>query len=344
VNCVTAIQIQLSGRGKKFTQICKFTHNLDRVQMEFSPIFIVGAERSGTTLFRLMLNHHAEISVCSEFEYIVDPLVGCDGWPDLATFHSQLRSNWIFQEHGFFISPSLSYPELAHSFLEQVRQRKNVRQVVAVVHRNFDQLQRIWPNARYIHIIRDPRDVAKSVIGMGWAANVWHGVRFWIEAEEMWNHMKPNIASDRFTEIKYEDLVCSPEAVLQQVCQFINVDYSSSMLDYPTTTTYAKPNPKLINQWQKKLRPREIELVEARAGHLLMQRGYELSVQPVRYPSRLEQLQLKVEDKLGCLRYRFRQLGFWLFIGEYISRKFHIKSWQNQLEPQLATIWRSSLK
>lgn len=312
--------------------------------MKFSPIFVVGAERSGTTVFRLMLNHHPEVSVCSEFEYIVDSLVGCDGWPDLATFHTQLRSNWIFQEHGFDIDPSLSYPELANSFLEQVRQRKNVQQVVAVVHRNFDQLQRIWPDARYIHIVRDPRDVAKSVIGMGWAGNVWHGVRFWIEAEEMWNHMQPHIPGDRVIEIKYEDLISSSETVLRQVCQFMAVDYNPRMLDYPTTTTYSKPNPKLIHQWRKKLQPREVELVEARVGNLLLDRGYELSGQPIRYPSLPEQLWLKIEDKVGCMNHRFRQLGFWLFVGEYVSRKFNIKPWQHQLEPQLAAIWRSSLK
>ena len=43
-----------------------------------TPVVIVGAERSATTVFGLMLAHHPEITVCATFEYVVDPLVGVD--------------------------------------------------------------------------------------------------------------------------------------------------------------------------------------------------------------------------------------------------------------------------
>ena len=102
------------------------------------PIFLVGAERSGTTLFRLMLGHHRSIAVCSEFEYVVDPLVGLDVWPNVVKFHAQLRANWIFQNHGLKIDPALSFPELAQSFLAQTLARSGGSHVVAVVHRHFD--------------------------------------------------------------------------------------------------------------------------------------------------------------------------------------------------------------
>lgn len=308
------------------------------------PIFLVGAERSGTTVFRLMLDHHPKIAVCSEFEYIVDPLVGCEEWPNLDEFHRKLEANWIFKDHKFLIDPSLSYPELARSFLEQTLRRKNGQYGVAVVHRNFDQIQRIWPNARYIHIVRDPRDVARSVMGMGWAGNVWHGVRFWVEAEQMWSRMKPQLSPDRFIEIKYEDLICSTEAVLTKVCQFIGTEFHPRMLDYPAFTTYTKPDPKHIAQWQHKLRPWEAALVEARVGSLLHQCGYQPSSHTIAYPSVFQQLWLKIDDKLGCLKYRIKQLGFWLFLSEYLSRKLNIKPLQEMLEPQLYAIWRSNLK
>lgn len=312
--------------------------------MEFNPIFVVGAERSGTTVFRLMLNHHPEIAVCSEFEYIVDSLVGCEGWPNLSEFHDRLRSNWIFQEHKFSIDPALSYPELANSFLQQVLQRKQAKHVIGVVHRNFDQLKRIWPNARYIHIVRDPRDVAKSVIGMGWAGNVWDGVRFWLEAEHIWNQMKVDLPGDRFIEIKYEELICSPETVLTQVCQLVGTEYNPQMLEYHKSTTYSKPNAKLIQQWKHKLRPYEISLVESRVGALLSERGYQLSGQPIRHPSLPEKIWLHGQSRLGRLNYRLSHLGFWLFIGDFMSRKLNIRPWQEQLEPQITAIWRSTLK
>jgi hypothetical protein len=312
--------------------------------MEINPSFVVGAERSGTTLFRLMLNHHPEIAVCSEFEYIVDLLVGREDWPDLNQVYDRLRSNWIFQGHNFSIDPALSYPDLANSFLQQVLQRQQAQQVIGVVHRNFDQLQRIWPNARYIHIVRDPRDVARSVIGMGWAGNVWEGVRFWVEVEQMWERMQGQLSDDRFIEIKYEELISSPEAVLDQVCQFLGTTFNPSMLEYHKSTTYLKPNSKLIQQWEKKLYPYEVSLVESRVGTLLSQRGYQLSGQPIRHPSFVEKLWLRVQSKFSRLNYRLHQMGLWLFISEYISRKLNIKPWQEQLDPQIAAIWRSKLK
>jgi hypothetical protein len=309
-----------------------------------SPIFIVGAERSGTTVFRLMLHHHPQISVCSEFEYVVDPIQYGQDFPTVDEFCSELESNWIFQDHKFSADRSLSYGELAQSFLDQLKARDRADYVMAVVHRNFDQLPRLWPNARYLHIVRDPRDVARSVIGMGWAGNVWHGVERWLDVEHTWTDLKAQLPSDRYLEIKQEDLIESPEKTLQQVCQFIGVDYSPRMLDYPHHTTYSAPDPALVGQWRKKLTPKQIGLIESRVGYLLLKRGYPASGHPVVKPSILGQLWLKIDNKLGRLSHRIKTLGIGLFVSDFLSRKLRIKPWQESLEPQLANVWRSSLK
>jgi hypothetical protein len=62
------------------------------------------------------------------------------------------------------------------------------------VHRHYDRLLRLWPEARFIHLVRDPRDVASSCIGMGWAGNVWTGVTRWIEAERLWDEVRGDLA------------------------------------------------------------------------------------------------------------------------------------------------------
>ncbi|MEP0844220.1 MAG: sulfotransferase, partial [Phycisphaerae bacterium] len=63
--------------------------------MAKDPVFLVGAERSGTTLARLMLDHHPRIAWLNEFEYAVD-LIGPQGWPDVNAYCDYLETNRIF--------------------------------------------------------------------------------------------------------------------------------------------------------------------------------------------------------------------------------------------------------
>lgn len=130
------------------------------------PIFLVGAERSGTTLLRLMLDSHPELAFRWESEVLVEK-VGDDGaFPDLAEYHEHLRMYRFVEKPA--IDPSLDYAALVRSILEQKRVADRKPRVGAVVHAHFDRLLFIWPDAIFIHLVRDPRDVAQSVVEMGW--------------------------------------------------------------------------------------------------------------------------------------------------------------------------------
>ena len=233
------------------------------------PIFLVGAERSGTTVLRLMLDHHPQIAWCYEFEYVVDQISDNGDFPQLEAYYEWLETHRIFQGTGFEIDRSLSYPQLANSFLCQRRDRTGKPLVGATVHRHFDRLLQIWPNARFIHLVRDGRDVARSCIGMGWAGNVWTGVERWIEAEHLWAKLSKNLSSEQQIEITYETLIKEPVETLTALCNFIGVPYDPAMLSYPQTTPYSLPDPKLIGQWQRKQSEHEIQLVESRISDML---------------------------------------------------------------------------
>jgi hypothetical protein len=161
------------------------------------PIFLVGAERSGTTLLRLMLDHHPEIAFFSEFEFAIEHVSGRGDFPDVDSYRHWLGNDRIFLDSGFHVDPTLAYPELVRSFLEQKRYRDRKPLVGATVHAGFDRLGSIWPDARYIHLLRDPRDVARSTIAMGWAGNVWTGVERWLEAESTWSRLRDDLPRER---------------------------------------------------------------------------------------------------------------------------------------------------
>ncbi|GBF85383.1 sulfotransferase family protein [Aphanothece sacrum] len=123
--------------------------NNNDISIISQPIFLVGAERSGTTLLRLMLSDHSQICWCPEFEYVVDKF-GDDGIaPNLDQYYEWLETHWIFQATDFIINQSLDYNELVNSFLCQQLERENKKIVGATVHRHFDRLPKIWPDAPF---------------------------------------------------------------------------------------------------------------------------------------------------------------------------------------------------
>jgi hypothetical protein len=312
-----------------------------------SPIFLVGAERSGTTLLRLMLSQHPQVAWCAEFEYAVDQITDAGEYPDLADYYDWLSVHRIFQDVGYAVDPTLNYVELMNSFLCQERDGDKFnppKQIVgATVHRHCDRLLHVWNQARFIHIVRDPRDVASSCIGMGWAGNVWAGVRLWLEAEQLWDAVKQQIPAERWIEVRYEALILQPQETLAQLCQFMGVDYSDQMLHYPESTTYSAPNPKLIHQWRKKLTTWEIQLVESQAATLMVERGYELSTSPPVNTTRYE-LKLRLQDWWRRKQFRVERYGWHLLLADFLSRRLGLRDWQRHVRLQLNDVERVYLK
>ncbi|MGL5795515.1 MAG: sulfotransferase family protein [Waterburya sp.] len=308
------------------------------------PIFLVGAERSGTTLLRLMLDNHPQLAWCYEFEYAVDLIPDDHQWSELQTYYKWLETHRTFQATGFVIDPTLDYPSLINSFLWQKLHQEQKLIVGATVHRHFDKLLRIWPDARFIHIIRDGRDVARSCIGMGWAGNVWTGIERWIEAETLWAELEQQLPANRKMSLTYEQLIVDPVETLKQICDFIDIEYDAEMLNYPQTTTYNFPNPNLIGQWQRKMSDHEIQLVESRIADMLVAHGYQLSGLPLLKVNSLMRQQLKLQDWWSRIQFRINLYSLPLFLSDYFSRHLQLHQWQQSIRLQLNAIDDAQLK
>ncbi len=272
------------------------------------PVFLVGAERSGTTLLRLMLDHHPRIAFLFEFEIWIGP----DGsFLPKAQYCERLRESRWFQDTGFSIDESLPYPQLLDSFLEQGRSRAKADIVGATLHKNFDRVLHVWPDARFIHILRDGRDVARSGIPMGWYADIWSAGAFWLEAERTWDELAARLPAGRFIEIRYEDLVVRPRETLSAIAGFLGLPFSDEMLAYDRDTTYSLPDPRNVSQWSKKLSTHEVRLIEARVGEMLARRGYPLSGQPPLRVGALHRACLALKNRVGVWKFRIGRYGFW---------------------------------
>ncbi len=302
------------------------------------PIFLVGADRSGTTVTRLMLSSHPQLALSSELSYVVELISETGELPTLEQYYEYLETHRIFQAHDFKIDRNLNYPDLVKSFLSQHQQREKKPFVGATVHLYFDRLVEIWPNARFIHLVRDGRDVARSWIGMGWAGTVWNGLDGWIEAETAWEKLEAKISPQQWTEVHYEDLIQEPVETLTRLCQFIGIPFDQAMFDYIETSPYNTPNPQLVQQWRQKLSKYEIRLLESRVGEMLVSRGYELSGLPPLKITPLTRKVIKLQDWWGRLQFRLNRYSFGLLLAHHISRLLKLKKWQKQVQLKMNEI------
>jgi hypothetical protein len=286
------------------------------------PIFMFGALRSGTTLFGLMLNANERINCPVEADFIFDYLKKCKTSQRWIYDLDGLRRNRIFHSQSLTILESEDGKAIAQDFIAQL-QKRDPGYLCLPIHRHANKAGEIFPNSKIIHIIRDPRDVAKSSINMGWAGNTHFGIEHWLETEDNWERSRTLFDKAKILELRFEDLVSAPRAMLEQVCKFIGVPYQPEMLNYSEHSTYAPPDPSVVAQWRAELSPREIALVELKAKPFIESRGYDFSGHPLHTPGFGEVLYLFYTNKLYKWRFAYRRYGIFNVVMEKLTRRLH---------------------
>jgi hypothetical protein len=316
---------------------------------EPSPFFLVGTTRSGTSLLGLMLRNHPDISFPGEFEFAFDFEFAAEHGraPTLADYHEHLLLDRHFRHHQLRIDTSLPRPDLVRSLLKQMNEDGGgaTRPLVGVaVHRHYDQLFAIWPEARFIHLRRDPRDVARSWMEYGWSGNAWAAARTWGALERLWSEVRSRIPKERVFELRFEDLVSDPPASLEAICEFLGVAYDAQMLDYHRSSTYGPVDPKQVAKWRTALSPNEQRIFEGEIGDLLVARGYERCGLPPLHVGPLLARWFAFDDRLRRLRVRLRLFGFRNWFFDKIAVGLGNKDWHGKLELERQAVINANLK
>lgn len=311
--------------------------------LPYTPFFVVGPLRSGTTLLRLLIDHHPDINCFGEFEGAVSQARG-DEWPEIQDYVQFVKSDRQTSHYDFRISPELSYSELVRDFMSQLYTKNPQRLVGASVHSRMDLLPILWPEAKYIKLFRDPRDVAKSCIGMGWVGNVYKGSKYWIEPERHWEILRDRVHSDQLLSVWYEELVSNPEAELARICEFLGCEFNPAMLELDSDTTYAKPDKRYAFQWKTKLNKRQIELVEYRCKEMMESRGYELSSNSANPPTLFEKITLTLQNRIYRVSFNIRAYGFLNWFLFVVSKKLGMKNLSLRMTKKIGAIRAKSLR
>jgi hypothetical protein len=240
---------------------------------ESAPIFLVGSRFSGVEELHRILDAGASLALARDAGFLVDLLPPRGGWPDLHAYWEWLAEHAVFQAERLTIDPVLTYPELVQSFLVQLRRRARKPIAGGVVRRGIPALERLWPDARYVHVVRDGRRVAGAVLEARHSSNLWCALDGWVEAEEGWNVLASELRADQWIEIRHEDLSAEPRASLARIGEFLCLESCDLLRD---TAAAIEARAQLATASSRPLHVDEIRLAEMRIGSLLEARGYGL--------------------------------------------------------------------
>jgi hypothetical protein len=213
------------------------------------PFFIIGAGRSGTTLLRLILAGHSRLHVTPETWFITDlvselpldavldlaaveravTLITEDyRWPDMemSTDILRCRARRLQQPRLADIIDLVYSDQLARAGKQRCGDKTPI--YIEIV----PQLLALYPNARFVHLIRDGRDVSISRIDAGWE-RYYERSRFTWKETMRWRQQYAKAPFARqILDVKYEDLVTDPEETTRRICGFLGEAFEPTMLNW----------------------------------------------------------------------------------------------------------------
>jgi len=258
-----------------------------------SPIVVGGCGRSGTTLVRVILDSHPNIC-CGPESSMFLPV-----WPSARKLAA--RFEMPEQEVTELIAACDSHAEFVDRFFARYGRSRQKPRWAEKTPRNILHLDYVFehfPNARFVHMIRDGRDTIcslrthprhKVVDGQlvelntrhplgpcldRWISNVGAGLKY--------------RSDPRYIEIRYEQLVAEPRETLVRLFEFLGEPFDERVLEYHRLQGQSRDarhfpqNPeatqamytKAVARWRKDLSPEEILIVKREAGPLLRELGY----------------------------------------------------------------------
>lgn len=281
--------------------------------------FVCGVTRSGTTLIRLMLDSHPDLAIPGETHWVpklirrvenekrtpealADLIINSKRWQEFHLDADVLRERFAAMDQG-------NAAEAIRAFYLLYAEREGKTRYgdkTPGYLREMVRIQRTLPEAHFLHIIRDGRDVSLSHMRMNWGPTSYEeSAQLWVDRITKARRLAPKVQN--YSEVHFEDLVRDTEGTLRKVCDIIDLEFDPAMLDYheraekrlqeknvdlvrrhgPTQPAAARmeshklakepPREDRLEAWRHKMTPQEIASYERIAGPLLVELGYELA-------------------------------------------------------------------
>jgi len=290
------------------------------------PVFIVGANRSGTTLFRLILNRHSQIAVPDELSYFRGSLFRTSqrGWRN-GQFTRQAYETFVrdFLTRNTEVLRPLDVEKLKVGLL--VREEVDLRYPYEFVLRSWAEahgktrwgektpgnlfhaptIVEMFPDAMFVYMVRDPRAGTSSmrntsIFGKDIVINTLNRRHFMTVGLRL---LEKHVDEQKRLVLRYEDLVTDPERSLQGVCDFLGISFEHGMLDfYVDASDFMKArassdfnaaatrpiDSSRVDSWREQMSAREVAVVEALCRDEMRRFGYACDGRRLSAQDRLE--------------------------------------------------------
>lgn len=267
--------------------------------------FFVGAARSGTTLLRAMFDSRPDMAVPWESYFVVGLSRQLDRYQSNGGFAVDRFLDDLTGRH--FPRWGLAAGEVRDAVLEgrPGDYAEAVRLVFALYASRHGKtrygdktpdyvfsmpaLAGLFPESRFVHIVRDGRDVALSLLDVTWGpGTVEEAALWWREATSAGRLAGRELGPDRYREVRYEDLVDDPPSVLRPLCRFLALEWTPQMLRYFERADelagadlfpqhhqrLALPPTKGLRDWRSRMTPDQLAKFHSVAGDLLQELDY----------------------------------------------------------------------
>lgn len=305
--------------------------------MSQQTIYIIGVGRSGTSLLMTLLNGHSQITFTPETHFLRFYL----GTPKLQqlieekgaeAFYETLKQDDYFQRLHIdpedLLSPYLKkedffdLKEVYRDLLKIYQIRKKKKNVGDKDPRYIDYqevIKEIYPNAKVIHIYRDPRDVMLSKTKADWSAHrpIWMNSIISQMQIEQGRRKAKQLFGSNLHELSYESLITQSAETLTDLLAFLGLDFEEKMFDLRQSAkelvdknemqwkdnTFKPLQASNTQKWKKQLSPTQIRIIEIICKEWFQELGYEYSNSKIGF---LKTLFLK-------FAFSFRSLQAWFY-------------------------------
>ena len=218
------------------------------------PFFIIGSGRSGTTLLRAMLCGGGEVAIPPE-SYVLPVVIR--KYASMRVMPWEALSSLIlseFEDYPEFVHWGIDIGECYREARALKGEGRNLSNLINIIYSKYAKkmfpdtkrwgdksivntlhlklIDKVFPSAKYIHMLRDGRDVVSSYMKADLSDSYEHAARLWKLNVRRAVRFGSTLDSSRYITVRYEDLVSHPEESLKALSIFLDINYRESMLDY----------------------------------------------------------------------------------------------------------------
>ena len=269
-----------------------------------APLVLLGVSRSGTTLLRVILDRSPGIAIPDE-SFFVPLLARRHGKTvDADRFLDDVSRIPTIRDWGLTVSdvaprihtgmPTGAAISAIYGAYADAAGKPRFGDKTPMYMRHLALLEELFPDAQYVHLIRDGRDAALSFLQMpeGTFTRTWaHPTTpeqfacLWRKEVEDARALGRRRGASRYHEVRYESLVADPEGTVRRICTFASLPFEPAMLDYtgavdvsakPHQQRLLRPPTTGVRSWREDMSPADVASFDAVAGTLLSDLGYDV--------------------------------------------------------------------